>query len=112
MNRILLIVGISTLIVVTMGLVVVYGYGEGPDDSGRWVYGHVAYSDGSKCGKCGAICIETENGFSKEGFTNADGDYKIYVVSDYVKTVYFRGSKVWKGSEKTKGGVRIDILAK
>ena len=112
MKQTLLTVGISMLLFVTMGLVVVYGYGEGPNDSGRWVYGHLAYKDGSKCGKCGAISIETENGFSKEGFTDNDGDYKIYVKSDYVKVVYFRGDKVWKGSEKTKGGVQIDITVR
>ena len=107
-----LMISILVFVFVATGALLVYGYGEGPSDSGRWVYGHVAFQDGSKCGKCGPVTIETENGFSKQGFTNEDGNYKIYVASDYAKAVYFHGDRVWKGSEKTKGGVRIDILAK
>jgi hypothetical protein len=89
-----------------------WAYGEGPSKYGKWVEGRVKYGDGSKCGKCGPIAIETENGFSKQGFTNSDGYYKIYIASDYVKAVYFYGKKVWYGSESTKGGVSINIRAK
>jgi len=89
-----------------------WGYGEGPSDSGRWIYGRVTYGDGSKCGKCCSISVETENGFSKEGCTDDSGNYKIYVASSYARAVYFRGSRVWSGSNKTKGGTRIDIRAR
>jgi hypothetical protein len=30
----------------------------------------------------------------------------------YVKAGYFHGERAWKGNEKTKGGMRINILAK
>ena len=87
-------------------------YGEGPSDSGRWVYGEVTYGDGSKCRKCCSISLETPNGFSKEGCTDSDAEYKIHIASDSVIAVYFRGSKVWSGSRSAKGGTRIDILAR
>jgi hypothetical protein len=90
----------------------VWAYGEGPSDSGRWIYGRITYSDGSKCGHCCQISVETENGFSKDGCTDESGDYRIYVLSGYAKAVYFHGSKVWSGSQSTKGGTRIDITAR
>ncbi len=86
-------------------------YGEGPSNSGRWVYGDVIYSDGSKCRNCCNISLETYNGFSREGCTNDRAEYKIYIASDTVIAVYFRGSKVWSGSRSAKGGTRIDIPA-
>jgi hypothetical protein len=90
----------------------VWAYGEGPSDSGRWIYGRVSYRDGSKCGNCCQISVETESGFSKDGCTDEGGDYRIYVLSEYARAVYFHGSKVWSGSQSTKGGVRIDITAR
>ncbi|MFH2057399.1 MAG: hypothetical protein ABIJ59_00670 [Pseudomonadota bacterium] len=86
-----------------------WAFGEGPSGSGRWVEGRVVYSDGSKCKKCCSIKVMTENGISKEGCTDSSGYYKIYVASNSVKKVFFRGSTVWSGSESTKGGVNINI---
>lgn len=90
----------------------VWAYGEGPSDSGRWIYGRVTYRDGSKCGNCCQISVETESGFSKDGCTDDSGNYKIYVLSEYARAVYFHGSKVWSGSQSTRGGTRIDITAR
>jgi hypothetical protein len=110
MKKTLWIIGV--LFSITAVVSFVWVYGEGPSQHGRWIEGRVAYSDGSKCGKCCSISIETENGFSKEGCTDDNGNYKIYVSSDYVKAVYFRGSKIWSGSQETKGGATVNILAK
>ena len=110
MKKILLITVVLISILAMAGFV--WAYGEGPSQSGKWVEGHVKYGDGSKCGKCCSISIETENGFSKEGCTDDNGNYKIYISSDYIKAVYFRGSKVWSGSEESQGGATINILAK
>jgi hypothetical protein len=87
-----------------------FGYGEGPSDSGNFVYGKVTYSDGSTCRNCCGIQIETDSGMSKEGCTNSDGEYKIYVSSKYLKTVYYKG-KQWSGDAACSGGKRIDLNA-
>jgi hypothetical protein len=102
----------TVLIISLIFSVSIWGYEEGPDNSGRWVHGTVTYSDGSKCRNCCRIALETTNGFSKEGCTNNRGEYKIYVTDNYVKAVYYQGSKVCTGSKNTKGGVRIDIEAR
>ncbi|MCK6527241.1 hypothetical protein L6R50_06630 [Myxococcota bacterium] len=93
------------------GAGVALGYGEGPSDSGRWVYGKVTYSDGSKCTSCGPIIIDTENGQSVGGFTDKDAQYKVYVAGSRARTVYYHGSKKWTGDLPTKGGARVDITA-
>ncbi len=87
-------------------------YGEGPSDSGRWACGQVTYSDGSKCRRCCSDSLETPNDFSKEGCTDSDAAYKIYIASDSVIAVYSRGSRVWSGSRSARGGARVDILAR
>lgn len=102
-------------IVLALGLLwggVAWGYGEGPSHSGRWVHGIAYHSGGSVCKRCCRISVATENGFSKSGCSNARGWYKIYVASQYARAVYFRGSRVWRGSSPTKGGARIDIRAR
>ena len=86
-------------------------YGEGPSSSGRWVEGQLSYSDGSKCGGC-SISLETNNGFSKTGYANSSGYYKIYVASRYIKGVYTGGYRVWSGSRDASGGTRIDVYRK
>jgi len=90
----------------------VWAYGEGPSDSGRWIYGQVVYSDGSKCAKCCSVSIETSQAFSKDGCTDDNGNYKIYISSEYVRGVYFKGTKVWEGNQSAKGGVNINIRMK
>ena len=90
----------------------VWAYGEGPSDSGRWIYGQVVYKDGSKCAKCCSVAVWTGSGMSKQGCTDDNGNYKIYVASDAVEIVYFKGTKVWDGSKPTKGGANIDIRMK
>lgn len=104
-----MLVSLALMVLAVSGL---WAYGEGPSDSGRWIQGQVTYSDGSKCGNCCQISVETESGFSKDGCTDSSGNYKIYVLSEYARAVYFHGSKVWTGSQGTKGGVRIDIRAR
>ena len=111
MKTICQVVFVFFVIIFTVSYVWAFGE-EGPSKYGKWIEGRVTYGDGSKCGKCCSISVETENGFSKEGCTDSDGYYKIYVASDYAKAVYFRGSKVWSGSKRTKGGANINIRAK
>jgi hypothetical protein len=90
----------------------VWSYDEGPKGSGNWVYGKITYGDGSKCENCCQIVIETSSGFSEEGCSNSDAEYKINVASKWVQAVYYRGSKVWDGDRSAEGGLRIDIRAK
>jgi len=105
--------GILVVFLLTLAVAgFVWAYGEGPSDSGRWVYGQVVYSDGSKCAKCCSVSIETNTAFSKDGCTDDNGNYKIYIASEYVKRVYFKGAKVWDGTKEAKGGANIDIRIK
>lgn len=89
-----------------------FGYEEGPSNSGNWVYGKVTYRSGSKCSDCcGIVLSMTWGGMSENGCTDRDGNYKIYVASQYVEAIYFKGTKVWEGSRDCQGGTRIDIIA-
>lgn len=80
-----------------------------------WVYGRVAYKDGSTCRNCCSVQAELSGGgfgtMSKEVCTNGDGDYRIDVAYCEVKTVFFKGKTVWEGKKSAKGGARIDITA-
>ena len=98
------------LFIFTSGLA--WAYGENSNQYERWVEGRITYSDGSKCGQCGPISIETEDGFSKQDFTDNNGNFRVHISSDYVKSIYFKGSKVWSGNKSTKGGTSINIFAK
>lgn len=93
-----------------LGVPSLWAYEDGPTDSGKWVYGVIKSDSGSKCKKKYGISIWTENGYSKEGSTNSSGEYKVYVRGSYAKKIYFKGSKIWTGSEKTKGGAEIDLV--
>jgi hypothetical protein len=81
-----------------------------------YIYGRVAYKDGSACRNCCSVQAELSGGgagtMSKSVCTDGDGDYRIDVAYCEVKRVFFKGNTVWEGNKSAKGGVRIDIQAK
>jgi len=87
---------------------------EGPRGSGKWVYGHVSYaSDGSKCANACGISVWGSAGWdTRDGCTNSAGDYKMYVSVNSVRSLYYKGTKVWEGDVDPKGGERIDFKVK
>ena len=81
-----------------------------------WVYGRVTYGDGSACRNCCSVQAELSGGglgtMSKSVCTDDSGDYRIDVAYCEVKTVFFKGKKVWEGNKSAKDGARIDITAR
>lgn len=81
-----------------------------------YLYGRVAYKDGSTCRNCCSVQAELSGGgagtMSKSVCTDGDGDYRIDVSYCEVKRVFFKGNTVWEGNSSAKGGIRIDIQAK
>lgn len=81
-----------------------------------YIYGRVAYKDGSACRNCCSVQAELSGGpfgtMSKSVCTDGDGDYRIDVAYCEVKRVFFKGNTVWEGNKSAKGGARIDIQAR
>jgi hypothetical protein len=81
-----------------------------------YIYGRVAYKDGSACRNCCSVQAELSGGgagtMSKSVCTDGDGDYRIDVAYCEVKRIFFKGDTVWEGNKNAKDGVRIDIQAR